>query len=337
MRTLLIFWALFLIFIGQASAQFTVVPVKFAISTKSTTPGTAFKGQTGNGYLPGGFTTNDEIHVSFVLRAFDDAGNRIAIKRPNFPTAKIGLEPLYENQNSIYTAGLGGKQYIDLTGAVFSDPADPNPNPTLGRVWIYGVDLYGNVVTPTGQPISDPNFVLMNGQYKVRSTQIDVWEIRVINANRKVWPQLVSGYNNLRSTRSQFNAFVRVWAGDMRIDSWLNPTNGCTKYPSYTTEALKHPTLYVGNQAGPVQPSLEVVSYAQGQFLLKNARMVTGRIYRTSGTTRLTLVDPSRVQVQNLNSGDTLVTLVDGSGGTTTRHNLFLDGPRCFYFFCSED
>lgn len=336
MRNILIFWVMLLVFTGQASAQFTVVPKQFAISTTPATPGTAFTGQTGNGYLEN-FSTDTDINVSFVLQAFDSAGKRVAIKRPNFPTAKVRLEPMYENQGVMRTSGLGGNQYIDLTGSVFSDPSDLNPNPTTGGAWIYGTDMFGNVVTPTGEPIADPRFVLMNDTYRVRSTNLEVWEIHVINANRKVWPQLVSGYNNLRVNRSQFNAFVRVWASDIRIDSWLNATNGCTKYASYNTDALKYPTLYVGNEKGPVRPSLEIISYTQGQFLLKNARVITGELCRSPDMRSWLSVQPSQMQIENLINGDTRITLVNGSGSTTTRHNLIADGDKCFYNYFSKE
>lgn len=339
MKTLITLWVVILALTGQAVAQFTVVPVKLAISTTPVTSvAEAFKGQTGNGYLPAGFSTSTDIYVSCVLQAFDDAGNRVAIKRPNFPSAKIRFETLYENQGVVRNTGLGGNQYIDLAGAVFTDPADTNPNPSLGKVWFYGADLYGNVSTPTGEPIADPNFTLMNGTYKVRSTDYEVWEIVIINANRKVWPQLVTGYNNLRAGGSQFNAFGRVWLSDIRVDSWLNVSNGCTKFPSYPGDALKHPTLYVGNQAGPVRPSLQVVNYETGQFLLKNARVLTGEVCRSPDLQTWFTIPASQMQIVNRPNGDTLITLLqNGGGGTTTTHRLTDDGSKCFYSLYSKE
>lgn len=339
MKFTLTLWAIILAFISQAVAQFTVVPVKLAISTTPVTSvAEAFKGQTGNGYLPSGFTTNTGVYVSCVLQAFDDAGNRVAIKRPNFPSAKIRFEPLYENQGTIRNASFGGNQYIDLSGAVFTDRTDANPNPSLGKVWFYGTDLYGNVSTPTGQPIADPNFTLMNGAYKVRSAEFEVWELVIVNANRKVWPQLVTGYSNLRANGSQFNAFERVWLSDIRIDSWLNASNGCTKYPSYPGDALKHPTLYVGNQVGPVSPSLQVVNYETGQFLLKNARLLTGEICRSPNLQTWLTIPTSQMSIVNQADGSTLITLLqNGGGGTTTTHRLIDDGSKCFYNFYAKE
>ncbi len=325
---------------GASKAEtYKAVVTDFSLSFNPPDPLDPFKNSSSNLHMTDMSQVSAETTVYFSVRfrfLGDTSGQWLSVSQPNFPGSNSFTMMGQKEQGGgvRYPNGLGGAQNISIAGSVYTGYDYPkNPNPTTGGAWIYGKDVAGNIVTPTGSPIKDPGAVPFNGgAYMVNSNpNLRVYEFSVIGARRKFGSSFVSGVNNLRAqaalTGAKFNLFVDV-TSSIGVDSVLGPTEGCKCYLQYP-EWLRFPTIYVGDQFGPVKLDLQILSV--GNFLIKNGRLSTMILQRSGDLRNWYTVPAVDYSISNLVNGDTALTMI-GLGSQTTHLSIPpQDGPNCFY------
>ena len=321
---------------GSAKAEtYKAVITDFGLGFNPPDPLDPFKNSSSNLHMTDVSQVSTETTVYFSVRfrfLGDTSGQWLSVSRPNFPGSNSFTMMGQKEQDGVrYPNGLGGAQNVSIAGSVYTDCNCPNPNPTTGGAWIYGKDAAGNIVTSTGSPIKDPGAVPFNGgAYMVNSNpDLRVYEFSIIGVRRKFGSTFVSRVNYLRAQATQTgdNLFVEV-TNSIGVDSVLGSTEGC-KCDLQHPKAMQLPTIYVGDQFGPVKLDLQIPSV--GNFLIKNGRMSTMILQRSGDLRNWYTVPAVEYSITNLVNGDTALTMI-GSGGQTTHLSIPpQDGPNCFY------
>jgi hypothetical protein len=216
---------------------------------------------------------NQDLYVTAKITFRDrETGNLVAVSQAMFSNLSFSLTGI--NQQ-------GGVQYVvssnlinisnSTANGVYTDRTSASPNPTASGAWVYGLDTCGCLVTPIGRTIKDPNAAPYDGgEFMVDSTpNLKVAEFWIVGARRKLPPNFVNAFSNLRSTGLPFNLRLEV-THNISIDSVLSVQHGCKSSPTYLIEQ-RLPTVWAGTEQGPAKLALEIINPTT--FLLQNAHL----------------------------------------------------------------
>ncbi|MEN9604418.1 MAG: hypothetical protein RJB39_103 [Candidatus Parcubacteria bacterium] len=210
---------------------------------------------------------NTRFYISVLIRfRIKATGEWVAIKQPNPTNLSFSFNGR-KYREGYAPASVGGAFNILATNSVYTDVATPDPNPTTGKAWIYGV-RNGAIVTTAGTKVSlteADGAVRRNpgeGDFLVNpNVGLEIDEFWVVGAEQKLSTGFVNAANNTFAFWQSFNIpfdMVIEVTNSVAVDAALNTQNGCRYFPDYG--AFRFPTIYCGTQDGPVRPVLELAT-----------------------------------------------------------------------------
>lgn len=211
--------------------------------------------------------SNTRFYLSAVIKFKSrTTGQWVAIQRPN--VTHVAWSCMGRKYRDGYMPqSIGGAFNIILDDSVFTEVAEPDPNPNTGKAWIYGVHD-GQVVTTKGAKVvlpqsvteGDGGAILMNageGDFLVHPDPYFTFsELWVIGAEQSFSAGFINQYIGAKAlAQPPFNVpfeIVVECKQSISVESALNVQNGCRTYPGY--RAFRFPSIYCGNEHGAVRP-----------------------------------------------------------------------------------